>query len=598
MQKATILASYDRDKFTGGAMILTTPLPVKDTYYLAVRFPVSSLPAGFNVFGMTFFNNDDAVIWPRIMLSSGTDTQPDMNNPLRQFSSYIGQELGFSTVEWESIVLTNTRTLWVVFQMPNSSTVIVGAGPGIGTAVAGGHGNLFYSTNNGASFTPHSYSLYDPLVYLTVSLTDGVPVPVVQLAAEKLDFGKAKVQHPTVKSLAITNAGAADLIIKQLINSKPLFFQVSADKDTIPPGESGALLVSFIPADTSLYSCTIQVITNDPTRPQIDIAVSGQGAYPVASVAAQALVFGEVRVGSSADRAFYARNTGPVSLGLSSFQINPADFRSLQDSAEIAPGDSAALSVRFTPRAAGAVSGHLTFITDDTLHHRFTVDLSGTGTGSSVKSCDYSGDGVINILDVIAFLLGVRANPADPRYDWNGDSRYTLADAVALVLDIKNGTCPKSTGLLASAVIGNEQTLLKKITQPDIDYLEMTIRAMGLEKDLEAELLASLSGLGGQPAGLPKAFTLSQNRPNPFNPSTSITFTVPEGHGAENVSLKVYDLRGRLVRVLVNDRRSAGVHIVYWDGTEDDSHKAPSGIYIYRLEAPGVALTRKMVLVK
>jgi len=91
--------------------------------------------------------------------------------------------------------------------------------------------------------------------------------------------------------------------------------------------------------------------------------------------------------------------------------------------------------------------------------------------------------------------------------------------------------------------------------------------------------------------------TLAQNYPNPFNPSTTIRFSLRE---KSPVTLKIYDARGRLVRTLVRgDVRAAGVtHTLQWDGRNDAGQVVSSGVYFYRLEAPGFSQTRKMVLLK
>lgn len=92
------------------------------------------------------------------------------------------------------------------------------------------------------------------------------------------------------------------------------------------------------------------------------------------------------------------------------------------------------------------------------------------------------------------------------------------------------------------------------------------------------------------------AFSLQQNAPNPFNPSTQISFAVPDG-GA-NVSLRVYDLTGRLVRTLVDGPEPAGTRSVTWSGDDDQGQRVPSGTYFYRLTAPSYSEQRKMVLLK
>jgi hypothetical protein len=88
---------------------------------------------------------------------------------------------------------------------------------------------------------------------------------------------------------------------------------------------------------------------------------------------------------------------------------------------------------------------------------------------------------------------------------------------------------------------------------------------------------------------------LSEARPNPFNPVTTIGYTVP-GDGL--VEIKVYDISGRLVRALVTGFATAGDHEVLWDGRDDRGHPVASGVYLYRFRTGRVAETRKMVLLK
>ncbi len=104
--------------------------------------------------------------------------------------------------------------------------------------------------------------------------------------------------------------------------------------------------------------------------------------------------------------------------------------------------------------------------------------------------------------------------------------------------------------------------------------------------------LASPSSVPG--AG-PTALNLAQNRPNPFNPSTTIAFSLPE---RGQVTLRVYDVEGRLVRTLVNGALPAGGHEATWRGDDDDGRRAASGLYFYRLQTPSGDLVRKMTLVK
>jgi hypothetical protein len=89
--------------------------------------------------------------------------------------------------------------------------------------------------------------------------------------------------------------------------------------------------------------------------------------------------------------------------------------------------------------------------------------------------------------------------------------------------------------------------------------------------------------------------TLNQNHPNPFNPTTTITFTSPK---SGRVTLNVYDASGKLIRTLVNEEMSAGSKDVAWNGTDNVGNRVSSGVYFYRLTAGNRTLTKKMVLLK
>jgi len=94
-----------------------------------------------------------------------------------------------------------------------------------------------------------------------------------------------------------------------------------------------------------------------------------------------------------------------------------------------------------------------------------------------------------------------------------------------------------------------------------------------------------------QPGSLtPSVFALYQNHPNPFNPTTEISFDLP---AAYHVKLEIFNSIGQKVTNLVDRYLEAGEHTVIWNSTE-----AASGVYIYRLEAGDFVATRKMVLLK
>lgn len=93
----------------------------------------------------------------------------------------------------------------------------------------------------------------------------------------------------------------------------------------------------------------------------------------------------------------------------------------------------------------------------------------------------------------------------------------------------------------------------------------------------------------------PLVFSLQQNHPNPFNPETTISFTLPE---KSPVELNVYNLKGQLVRTLYDQNLDRGRHSIVWNGTDNMAMAVGSGVYYYKLRWDGKELIRKMVMLK
>ena len=104
---------------------------------------------------------------------------------------------------------------------------------------------------------------------------------------------------------------------------------------------------------------------------------------------------------------------------------------------------------------------------------------------------------------------------------------------------------------------------------------------------------ADVSGL--EPVRTGSGLTLYFNRPNPFNPQTTISFQTPQ---SGEVALSVYDPAGRLVRTLVAGRLGAGSHSARWDGTDAGGRAVSSGVYLYHLSTLGETLTGRMTLIR
>jgi hypothetical protein len=133
--------------------------------------------------------------------------------------------------------------------------------------------------------------------------------------------------------------------------------------------------------------------------------------------------------------------------------------------------------------------------------------------------------------------------------------------------------------------------------EKDFDSMEISVC------DTEGNLMG-IKKIYQEPSNLPSGYTLSQNYPNPFNPVTSIHYTVATSHGeavdnsTQHVTLKVYNILGQLVKILVDEDKHPGSYQVVWDGKDQNGEEVSSGIYFYKLKAKDYTETKKMVLLK
>jgi len=136
------------------------------------------------------------------------------------------------------------------------------------------------------------------------------------------------------------------------------------------------------------------------------------------------------------------------------------------------------------------------------------------------------------------------------------------------------------------AATGGSYSVLGTIGQPAIGYVAGSSYELGGGFWYQPGWI-----LTGVPEdGFPSTFRLEQNSPNPFNPVTSIRFSLPE---EGRTSLRVYDVGGRLVRVLLDEELEPGLHELTFD-----ARGLPSGVYFMRMDSNAFTETRKLVLLK
>jgi len=169
-------------------------------------------------------------------------------------------------------------------------------------------------------------------------------------------------------------------------------------------------------------------------------------------------------------------------------------------------------------------------------------------------------------------IYGARVSPAGQVLDPVAFPIYVgpQGDATAAILSRTDGV-----SFVASA---------RFVTTTDFDSYRVGVTVLGLDQTAIATAAA--------PAG---RAILHQNVPNPFNPATTVRFTLARAGG---VAITVHDAAGRAVRVLARGEFPAGEHTLVWDGRDDRGRPAGSGTYFLRMEADGYRASQKMALIK
>ena len=198
-----------------------------------------------------------------------------------------------------------------------------------------------------------------------------------------------------------------------------------------------------------------------------------------------------------------------------------------------------------------------------------------------------SGSGIA-ASDLIFYVAGINGNSgrlwANPKATQVG-----LNNTVVANFYVPKGTLWLGAGTEATGAFWGRDVVVGIGAELKLDSYWASggaaLASLHVEEESELNALETASSLD-----IPEAYQLAANYPNPFNPTTTITFALPE---AAPVRLTVYDVTGRAVARLLNEPKAAGWHAVRFDATG-----LPSGVYLYHIVAGSFVETRRMVLVK
>ena len=205
----------------------------------------------------------------------------------------------------------------------------------------------------------------------------------------------------------------------------------------------------------------------------------------------------------------------------------------------------------------------------------------GIGSVDGITAGTAVGDTVGNIL-----VTGKRTFSTGANYVYDGSSTQVTGDGLpATVNDLTIDNADTVT-LFQSTTINGTLYLVAGIFDNTIPF---TLGPNGKISITGGKLLVP-TAINPVSSNLPEQFSLAQNFPNPFNPTTEIRFAIPV---SGFVTLKVYDVLGRQVATLVNERKAPGVYEVTFDG-----NSLASGVYLYQVRSGNYISTKRMMLIK
>ncbi|RPH92974.1 MAG: choice-of-anchor D domain-containing protein, partial [Lysobacterales bacterium] len=345
------------------------------------------------------------------------------------------------------------------------------------------------------------------------------------------------------------------------------------------------------------FRANLHLLSNDPESPDLAVPVTLQVTPAAAArISATNLAFGNVEVSGRSTLSVDLADSGCGALQVTGVVIdNPAFRADAVAPFEVEPGAVRTISVSFTPSVAGPASGTMVLATNDPNQPDLTVGVAGMGVNparimvtpaeiSAALGADETGSAVIHIennggvalefsvpaLDLGAGTPGLRAIPG---WALVAPTSGTIPGGGSLDLTVTLN----STGLSAGTHRGVVHLLSNDLLHPDVQIpLTLVVQA-------------------AEPDPTPTVFSLAQNVPNPFHADTLIRVGIP---GPGTVELRIFDIRGALVRTLATGPLDAGFRDYVWDGREDDGGQAPAGVYFCRLKSGQGEVTRRMMLMK
>ena len=231
----------------------------------------------------------------------------------------------------------------------------------------------------------------------------------------------------------------------------------------------------------------------------------------------------------------------------------------------------------------------------ETCDWAYWADLLITAKGME-SSGDVNQDGIVNVLDIILVAQNLGQNPpANPRADVNKDGQVNVLDLVFVAewLGEKVAAAPSQVDIVKPTVFSSENIIAVQRALRELDVLSQKSHNLKMAIQFLNAWLADAN------QNIPET-KLLPNYPNPFNPETWIPYQLAE---SADVSVKIYDVGGRLVRTISTGFKPVGYYLTqeraaYWNGHNETGEPVSSGVYFLQFVAGDFSATRRIVMLK
>lgn len=450
-----------------------------------------------------------------------------------------------------------------------------------------------------------------------------MPMPEIDVTPTSLAFGTVEVGMSSTLDVTINNTGDAALSISNVEVSGAGFSLASLVPTTVAAGGSETVTVRFEPASAGAASGTLTISSDDADEPSVQVSLSGTGEDPVTpepeiDVDPLAVEFGTVQTGMTEQMMVTISNTGDAALTLT-YGISGDGFSIVGGPATVEAGGSGTATIQFMPTVAGAASGTFTINSNDADEASVQVSLSGTGEEPATGECAYAFEAVSDNGTTLPSAGG------QLRFTFQVDnSEGDAAAAVDLWAVVSSGEedvyvrNPRSFSVPAGASYkaGFNQRVPASIADGAYTYTLMAgtfnaedpaasetcgMEAFSVTKGDVNAAKASVVVRADDWTGMEilnaeiteAAFLVTDEEvrvgPNPTRGAATFGFALADD---AEVSLALYDVRGRTVATVIDGALRAGVHTV------DVSESLSPGVYMWRLVAGDRVETGRLTVVR